>query len=156
AEVLLRVIEADGVRVVRRIVEISQAGRASKNDPALFALALASAKGDATTRKAALEALPDVARTGTHLLHFAQYVEGFRGWGRGLRPAVATWYAQPVDKLAYQAVKYRQRDGWAQRDLLRLAHPKATDAQHQALYHWIVKGWDWVGDEPHPDPALQL
>src|SRR5262249_20493137 len=122
----------------------------------LFALALASAKGDATTRKAAFEALPDVARTGTHLLHFAQYVEGFRGWGRGLRTAIQTWYAQPVDKLAYQAVKYRQRDGWAHRDLLGRAHQKATDEQHQALYHWIVKGWDWVGDEPHPDPALRL
>ena len=40
--------------------------------------------------------------------------------------------------------------------LLRLAHPKAADEQHQAIYHWIVKGWDWVGDEPHPDPALRL
>jgi 60 kDa SS-A/Ro ribonucleoprotein len=152
----LRVIEADGARVVRRIVEVSEAGRAPKNDPALFALALAAAKGDAPTRKAALEAPPKVARIGTHLLHFAQYVEGFRGWGRGLRTAVQTWYAQPVDRLAYQAVKYRQRDGWAQRDLLRQAHPKAADDQHQALYHWIVKGWDWVGDEPHPDPALRL
>ncbi|MBV9600395.1 MAG: TROVE domain-containing protein, partial [Chloroflexi bacterium] len=156
AQALLRVIEADGARVVRRIVEISAAGRAPKNDPALFALALASAKGDPATRKAALEVLPKVARTGAHLLHFAQYVEGFRGWGRGLRTAVQTWYAQPVDRLAYQAVKYRQRDGWAQRDLLRLAHPKAPDEQHQALYHWIVKGWDWAGDEPHPDPALRL
>lgn len=158
AQALLRVIEADGARVVRRIVEISAAGRAPKNDPALFAFAVASAKGDAQTRKAALEALPKVARTGTHLLHFAQYVEGFRGWGRGLRTAIQAWYAQPVDRLAYQAVKYRQRDGWAQRDLLRLSHPKAEDAQHQALYHWIVKGWaeSRVGDEPHPDPALRL
>jgi 60 kDa SS-A/Ro ribonucleoprotein len=156
AHALLRVIEADGARVIRRIVEISDAGRAPKNDPALFALALAAAKGDLATRKAALDALPKVARTGTHLLHFAQYVEGFRGWGRGLRTAVQTWYAQPVDRLAYQAVKYRQRDGWAQRDLLRLGHPKAPDEQHQALYHWMVKGWDWVGDEPHPDPALRL
>jgi 60 kDa SS-A/Ro ribonucleoprotein len=156
AEALLRVIEADGARMVRRIVEISEAGRAPKNDRALFALALAASKGDTSTRKAALEALPKVARIGTHLLHFAQYVEGFRGWGRGLRTAIQMWYAQPVDRLAYQAVKYRQRDGWAQRDLLRLAHPKATSDQHQALYHWIVKGWDFVGDEPHPDPALRL
>ena len=61
-----------------------------------------------------------------------------------------------LDSLTYQAVKYRERDGWAQRDLLRLAHPKPPDDQHQALYHWIVRGWDWVGDEPHPDPALRL
>ena len=142
AQALLRVIEVDGARVVRRIVEISDAGRAPKNDPALFALALASAKGDPATRKAALEALQTVARTGTHLLHFVQYVESFRGWGRGLRTAVQAWYAQPVEKLAYQAVKYRQRDGWAQRDLLRLSHPKAADEQHQALYRWIMRGRD--------------
>ena len=36
-------------------------------------------------RAAALEALPRVCRTGTHLFHFAAFVEGFRGWGRGLR-----------------------------------------------------------------------
>jgi 60 kDa SS-A/Ro ribonucleoprotein len=156
AQALLRVIQADGPRVVRRIVEVSEAGRAPKNDPAIFALALAASKGDLVTRKMALEALPRVCRIGTHLLHFAQYVQGFRGWGRGLRSAIQTWYAQPVEKLAYQAVKYRQRDGWVQRDLLRLAHPKAADDQHQALYHWIVRGWEWVGDEPHPDPALRL
>jgi 60 kDa SS-A/Ro ribonucleoprotein len=115
------VIEADGTRVVRRIVEISDAGRVPKNDPALFALVLASAKGDPATRKAALDALSKVVRTGTHLLHFAQYVEGFLGRGRGLRTALQTWYAQPVDRLAYQAVKYRQRDDWAQRDLVRLS-----------------------------------
>ena len=156
AQALLRVVDADGARVVRRIVEISEAGRTPKNDPALFALALAAAKADAATRKAALEALPQVARIGTHLLHFVQYVEGFRGWGRGLRTAIQAWYAQPVEKLAYHAIKYRQRDGWAQRDLLRLAHPKAADEQHQVLYHWIVRGWDWVGDEAHPDPALRV
>ena len=43
----------------------------------------------------ALAALPQVARTGTHLFLFAEYVEQFRGWGRGLRRAVASWY---VDK----------------------------------------------------------
>ena len=56
----------------------------------------------------------------------------------------------------FYRLQFDRRDGWAQRDLLRLSHPKAADEQHQALYHWIVKGWDWVGDEPHPDPALRL
>jgi 60 kDa SS-A/Ro ribonucleoprotein len=57
-----------------------------------------------------LAALPQVARTGTHLFQFALFVEGFRGWGRSLRRAVGRWYtAQPVDALAYQAVKYRRR-----------------------------------------------
>jgi 60 kDa SS-A/Ro ribonucleoprotein len=155
AKAVLRAIEADGPAVVRRVVEISEAGRAPKNDPAIFVLALAASRGDEATRKAAFEALPRVCRTGTHLLHFAQFAEGFRGWGRGLRRAVAAWYTQPADRLAYQAIKYGSRDGWAQRDLLRLAHPKGVTEQHEAILHWIARGWEGVGDEPHPDPVLR-
>ena len=119
----MRCIEADGFRVVERIVEISTSGRAPKNDPALFALALAAAVGDDVTRRAALDALPQVARIGTHLFHFLDFVEGFRGWGRGLRRGIGNWYnVMPTGRLAYQAVKYQQRDGWSHRDALRLAH----------------------------------
>jgi 60 kDa SS-A/Ro ribonucleoprotein len=159
AAAVARCLQADGPRVVRTIVEISEAGRAPKTDPVIFALALAATeRADAVTRRQALAALPRVCRTGTHLFHFAAYVDGMRGWGRGLRRAVADWYGQPVDRLAYQAVKYQSRDGWSHRDLLRLSHPKAEspESAHQALYHWMVKGWDWVGEEPHPDPALRL
>ena len=108
AEAVARCLAADGVRTVGEIVAVSHAGRAPKNDPALFALAMAAAAADEATRKAALEALPQVARTGTHLFRFATFVEGFRGWGRGLRRAVGRWYAdRPVEQLALQAVKYR-------------------------------------------------
>ena len=155
AQAVLRAIEHDGPAVVRRVVEISEAGRAPKNDPAIFVLAVAASKGDLATRQAAFEALPRVCRTGTHLLHFAQFVEGFRGWGRGLRRAVAGWYTQPADRLAYQAIKYGSRDGWSQRDLLRLAHPRAVSEQHGVILHWITQGWEWVGEEPHPDPILR-
>jgi 60 kDa SS-A/Ro ribonucleoprotein len=51
-------------------------------------------------------------------------------------------------------VKYQSRDGWSHRDVLRKAHPIASSTQHQAIYHWMVKGWDSVGDAPHPDRAL--
>jgi 60 kDa SS-A/Ro ribonucleoprotein len=148
---------ADGVRTVNRVVEISEAGRAPRNDPALLVLAMAAGMGDAVTRKAALAALPRVARTGTHLFHFLDYVQEFRGWGRSLRAGVGAWYqAMPVERLAYQVVKYQQRDGWSHRDALRLAHPKTDDAQRNAVYHWVTQGWEGVGDEPHPDEALRL
>jgi 60 kDa SS-A/Ro ribonucleoprotein len=150
-------LQADGLRAVRRIVEISEAGRAPKNDPALFALALAASADDPAVRKAALDALPRVARTGTHLFHFMQYVDGLRGWGRGLRSAVAAWYAdKPVDDLVYQTIKYRQRDGWTHRDALRLSHPVARTPVENDVYHWITQGWPDVGSEPHPDPALRV
>jgi 60 kDa SS-A/Ro ribonucleoprotein len=155
-EAVERAVRADGTRAVAEIVAISRAGRAPKNDPALYALALAAGVGDEETRKAALEALPQVARTGTHLFQFASFVEGFRGWGRALRRAVGRWYAeQPIDKLAYQAVKYRRREGVTHRDLLRLAHPArsvsagnptlAVSDEHRRLFEWIVRGGDSDG-----------
>jgi hypothetical protein len=67
-------ITDDGPRAVRRIVEISAAGRAPSNDPALFELAMCAGLGNDATHAMALEALPEVARTGTHLFHFLQYV----------------------------------------------------------------------------------
>ncbi len=72
AEAVTRCVESDGPRTVMRIVEVSEAGRAPKNDLALFALAIAAGLGDATTRRSAFEALPRVARTGTHLFHFVR------------------------------------------------------------------------------------
>lgn len=148
-------IGEDGPRTVQRVVEISQAGRAPKNDPALLVLAMAAGLGDTATRKAALAALPLVARTGTHLFHFLNFVQEFRGWGRALRAGIANWYQTlPPNQLVYQAIKYRQRDGWSHRDALRLAHPKTSDTQRNAVYHWITQGWEGIGEEPHPDPVL--
>ncbi len=120
-----RCITQDGGRTVHRIVEISESGRAPKNDPAIFALAMAASMGSADTRAAALTALPRVCRIGTHLFQFAENIEAFRGWGRALRRAVGGWYtAREPGELAYQLSKYQQRNGWSHRDLLRLAHPR--------------------------------
>ena len=149
-------VREDGPRAVAEIVAVSRGGRAPKNDPALFALALAAGSEDAETRKAALDVLPQVARTGTHLFQFASFVEGFRGWGRSLRRAVGRWYAeQPADGLAYQAVKYRNRAGVTHRDLLRLSHPASrvgagnptvdVSDEHARLFEWIVRGGDTAG-----------
>jgi len=156
AQAVERAVAADGTHAVAEIVAVSREGRAPKNDPALFALAVAAGTGDEPTRKAALEALQEVARTGTHLFQFASFVEGFRGWGRSLRRAVGRWYAsQPVDALAYQAVKYRRREGVTHRDLLRLSHPAqsvsagnptlAVSDAHRALFEWIVRGGEAAG-----------
>lgn len=138
AEVVLAWARDRSGELVDEVVSISMSGRAPRNNAALFALAAAAALGDAEGRKAALAALPKVARTGTHLFVFAGYVEQFRGWGRGLRRAVADWYlSKPVDAVAYQAVKYRQREGWSHRDLLRLAHPATDEADRKQLFDWI-------------------
>jgi 60 kDa SS-A/Ro ribonucleoprotein len=141
AEAVRRCIQEDGIRVVNRIVEISESGRAPKNDPALFSLALCCSLGDPDTKHQAYAALPKVARIGTHLFHFLHYSQGFRGWGRALRRAIASWYNEKdVEALAFQMIKYQQRDGWSHRDALRLAHPNPASPSHNVLYHWVPRG----------------
>ncbi|AKT41327.1 TROVE domain-containing protein [Chondromyces crocatus] len=148
-------LASDGARTVKRLVEISTSGRAPKNEPALFALAMAAGDAQLETRKAALQALPLVCRTGTDLFHFARAVEGFRRWGRGLRNAVAGWYLdKPAEALAYQAIKYQQRDGWSHRDLLRLSHPVARTPEQAALFRWITQGLDGMAKETAKGGAL--
>jgi len=146
-DALIRCIKANGVRAVNRIVEISDTGRAPKNDPAVFALALVAAHGNPEAKALAFQNLPGVCRIGTHLFHFAEYVNALRGWGRGLRNAVGRWYtSREADDLAHQAVKYQQRDGWSHSDLLRLAHPKAPSPQHDAVFRWMLTGADSLGE----------
>jgi 60 kDa SS-A/Ro ribonucleoprotein len=139
-------IKENGRRAVDMIVEISDKALAPKNDPAIFALALCAAEGNDETKAYALANLGKVCRIGTHLFHFGQYVNALRGWGRGLRRAIGAWYlAKDANALAYQGIKYQARDGWSHRDLLRLAHPVASDAKQDAVLRWMVWGIDGLG-----------
>lgn len=134
-------IKADGVRTVARIVEISEAGRAPKNDPAVFALALCAIKGSPETVKAAYEALPKVARIGTHLFQFVAALDAMGKWNAAAKRGVAAWYTnRRDDRLALQLLKYQSRDGWAHRDVLRLAHVKPQTELQSNLFRYAVKG----------------
>jgi 60 kDa SS-A/Ro ribonucleoprotein len=145
AQAVVACLAQDGPRTVRRIVEVSVAGRAPKNDPALFALAIAAALGDAETKALVWLALPRVARTGTHLFHWLQYVKAYRGWGRGVRRAVGNWYTgKPAKDVMFQVLKYPGRDGWTHRDALRLAHPKAASVAHDLVFRYATRGWEGV------------
>ncbi len=139
AENVLKCIEEDGVRVVNQAVAISESGRAPKNDAAIFVLALVASVGNDQARSFALEAMPRVCRTGTHLFAFAAACDEMRGWGRGLRKAVGRWYnAQDPASLEYLVVKYAQREGWSHRDLLRLSHPVPASDAHKNVFKWVV------------------
>lgn len=145
AAVVGRCLDADPVRVVRRVAEISDAGRAPKNDPAVFALALAASHTKPEARKEAYAALPRVCRTGTHLFQFVAACDALRGWGAGLRRAVADWYAaKDPEALGYQLAKYQSRGGWSHRDVLRLCHA-APAPDRAALYRWVQGGPESLG-----------
>lgn len=151
----MQAITDDPKRAIDLITQISVEGRAPKNDPAIFALALAASSPDPQTRALALAALPKVCRIPTHLFHFLTYVQAQRGWGRGLRRAVAAWYTdQSVDRLAYQVTKYQSRDGWSNADALRKSHPRTLDPTRQAIFRWIVDGLAEVKKRDLPIPGI--
>ena len=149
ADMVLELARTRGEDVVAEVLAISVGGRAPKQNPALFALAAVSGLGDLEARRAAHAALRQVARTGTHLFTFVGYAEQFRGWGRGLRRAAASWYLdRDVDSLAYQLAKYQQRDGWSHRDLLRLAHPKTGEPARRAAFDFACGRASSTGERP--------
>lgn len=139
-------IKEDGARAVARVVEISDSGRAAKNAPALFALALAAKHGDLLTRQLAHEATNRVARTFDDLVGLLANRKALGlGWGRGWRQAVAQWYmGKHADKLAYQVEKYQNRRGYSHLDMLRLSHPKSDSVAFNELASYLKTGE--VGD----------
>lgn len=146
-EVVTACLDKHGVDAVQRIVDVSLRGRAAKQQPTLVALAMACSHTDDETRKFAIKAIPSVCRTGTMLFEFLSFVKEYRGMGRGLRRGIGRWYTEAsAQKLAYQLVKYRQRDGWTHRDVLRIAHPKAPSEAHANLFTWVTGHDDWVLD----------
>lgn len=143
ARVVLEYAQHDPITLVNEVIDVSINGRAPRQQPAIFALAAAAAsmggEDSEAGRRAAVAAIPQVCRTGFTLFVFANYVEQFRGWGKLLRRGVTSWYLnREVAELTYQVLKYRQREGWTHRDLLRLSHPETTEHARRALFDWIT------------------
>lgn len=129
-------------RCASAAAEVSVQGRAPKMSSVLYALAAASISKHQMARNIVLKGFPNFVRTGTHLFEFLQYRKALGGgWGRGLKKAVADWYlSKSPDQLAYQVLKYRQRNGWTHRDVLRLAHVKPNTSGHTAVLSYAVHG----------------
>jgi 60 kDa SS-A/Ro ribonucleoprotein len=126
-QVVKDALKADYVRAIHMITEVSTAGRAPKNDYAIYALAVAAASPNKNCAGYALAQLSKVLRIGTHLFQFVAFVDTMRGWGPALRKAVSNWYLDRTpDQLAYQVLKYQGREGWKHRDVLRKAHPQTN------------------------------
>ena len=134
---VLKAIQADGPRVVETVLDVSEGGKARKNDMALFTLVLCMTHGDAATKQAVERVYNRVARTGTHHLMFCNFIENMpnRGWGRAVQRIVANWYTSKDDEeLAYQVIKYRNREGFSHQKALHRCH----GGKNTPLYRWIV------------------
>lgn len=106
---------------------VSLRNRVPKLDPILYALALGFASDEPRARTKAGEVFPKIVTNASQLFSFSKAVLEMRGSGRGLKRAIAGWYeSRDADKLAYQMIKYRERQGYDHRKLLEIAHPRVT------------------------------
>ncbi|KAG9338392.1 hypothetical protein JZ751_025796 [Albula glossodonta] len=168
AAVLMRLIEEGrGCQVVQEIKKFSVECRASKTNPALFALAVCSQHCDVKTKQAAFKALKEVCRLPTHLFTFIQFKKDLKEgmkcgmWGRALRKAVADWYnGKDAMSLALAVTKYKQRIGWSHQDLLRLSHMKPANEAIAVINKYITKGWKEVqasyGDKENAEETAKV
>lgn len=153
-----KVVEAlaqspEATQLIDLIVEVSTSGRAPKQSPGLFALALTIATStDDAVRNYGYQALPRVARTASTLFEFISYFAQFqRLGGPGLHRAIGRWYMdKDLDDLAYQMVKYRSRSGYDHARLLRIS--KAVKSKERPeispLLDWALGKGVRGGDAP--------
>lgn len=166
AECIMRLIaNGRGVEVVKEIVDFSLQGRAAKQDPIIFALALCAREKNEETKQAAYESLHRVCRIPTHLFAFIDFCEGLSegtGWGRAHRRAIQNWYNEKRGMpLAIAVTKYRQRGGWSHLDVLRLSHIKPKSDEVACVCKYVVKGMDqcralFFGKSPEVDEVLSF
>jgi 60 kDa SS-A/Ro ribonucleoprotein len=139
AAAAIRCIKTDGPRAVEMARDVNVRNRAPKTDQQLFVLALAMKHGDAATKAAVAAAVPQMVRIGTHLLHLVGMLDGLGGWNRSKRRIIANWFVERgADSVAFQMLKYQNRDSWCMRDVLRLTHPKAPSEAHDAAFAWAT------------------
>jgi len=142
AKNVIACIKEDGQRVVRRVVEISDAGRAPRNDSAIFVLALCQKHGNDEVKTSAYSVVPSVCRTFDHLATLINTRKALgMGEGHGIRRAVANWYTEmSTDRLAYQMAKYPNRQGYSHHDMMHLGHPQSSDPVFNALALYAKTG----------------
>jgi 60 kDa SS-A/Ro ribonucleoprotein len=156
ANVIRDCVYEDPVRVAQEIVYASD-GRAINNSAPIFALVLLSMGETPEAKRAFAEIFPQVIRTGSHFYEWMSYSKSLRGFGKIVRACGKTWLSNPdVKALAYQLLKYQQRQGFSHRDALRLFHVKPTSDEQQALYHWVVKGWAELPAEIPSESLAQI
>ena len=147
AEIIQKLAKSEKAReLLALIFDVSVNGRAPKQSPGLFALALVIATTeDNMVKNLAYQMLPDIARTASTLFEFVSYLAQFQKLGgMGFQKAIGRWYTEkPLDKLAYQMVKYRQRNEYTHARLLRLSkRVKSNDRPELAPL------LDWALDKP--------
>ncbi|XP_052270552.1 RNA-binding protein RO60-like [Dreissena polymorpha] len=143
-----------GREAVEAIRDISINRRNVRQNSLLYAYAICCRSNNKEVKKLAYSYLSEICRIPTHLFMFIKFCEEESrgegepatgtGWGRAHKRAVAKWYTNFInnpEKLARLVTKYKNREGWTHKDLLRLAHVSTKDPVVGFILRYIVKGY---------------
>ena len=156
ASVLQQGIAENPAKVAEEILYASD-GRAINNSAPILALVLLSMGETPEAKKAFQEIFPQVIRTGSHFYEWLSYTKSMRGFGKVIREVGKTWLSrEDVKGLAYQLLKYQQRQGFSNRDALRLFHVNPPTENHRQLFEWVVKGWEELPTEIPSEALAQI
>ena len=125
---------AEFQKLCKMLESISTQGRAARQEPTLLSLAAAIVFATTPAQKSmALALISKCVRIPTHLFMLSGYItdlsqckpggEKGKGWGTGVRRELAKYYVSRRGlELATAVTKYKNREGWCHRDLLRMLH----------------------------------
>ena len=138
-EIIKKCLNDDYKRTVDVIVEVSTKALAAKQEPTMYALAIAMSHDDVKCRRYAASKIQAICRIPTHLFMLVKYIRSMRSIGRLVKRALQNWYLEfePND-LAYQMVKYKNREGYTHRDVLRLIKPIPKIDEHDHLFGYAT------------------
>ena len=121
-----------GKEAVDALVRVNRDKTYFKKEPILFFLAEAAVSTDIETKKAAYASVNEVCATPEDLFIFFKHIKVLsqltKGWGRGLRRAVCTWYnSKDPMVLAELVTRYNNVDKWSHQDAFRMSHIKPVN-----------------------------
>lgn len=157
-------VSGKGLEVIQETYDVLRENRSRRSEAGLVVLALGLSVGCASkvhsnsainsvlqysgdadyarrVRSEASKAIVNAVRTPTDLFTLMNYVRQFRGTGALVKDTLNNWIGvRNNERLALQAVKYRQRNGWTLRDILRVSHYKMgmENAVRSNLIDWIA------------------
>ena len=125
---------AEFKKLCEMLESVSTQGRAARQEPTLLSLAAAIVFATTPAQKSmALALISKCVRIPTHLFMLSGYItdlsqckpggEKGKGWGTGVRRELGKYYTSRRGlELATAVSKYKNREGWCHRDLLRMLH----------------------------------
>lgn len=138
-DTLINCINQNPVKVAEEIVYATNHGTMASQHTCILALVHLS-NGNQIAKKEFRNIFNDVIRTASHLYEFVAYTKKIRGMGKTIHKAVNGWLkSKNASDLEYQFLKYQQREGFSNRDILRLFKPVPRNEVEDSLFSWVAQ-----------------